>query len=88
MGIIRQVNLLQYNTRNSTLMYYSEIHQAISQLVLHSKVPQQIPYNGNDLRKKTFVNFAILHAFANIFLQDFFYNTKKQIKFILKKLYL
>ena len=28
-------------------------------------------YNGNDLRKKTFANFAILGAFANVYLQFF-----------------
>jgi len=31
MTIIRQVNVLQYITFNSTLMYYFEIRQAISQ---------------------------------------------------------
>ena len=30
--IIRQVNVLQYNTLNSTLTYYFEIRQAIGQL--------------------------------------------------------
>ena len=30
-----------------------------------------IPYNGNDSRKKTFANFAILVAFANVFLLNF-----------------
>jgi len=30
-NIIRQLNVLQYNTLNSTLTYYFEIHQVISQ---------------------------------------------------------
>ena len=33
-----------------------------------------IPYNGNVSRKKTFTNFAILGAFADVFLQNFSYN--------------
>ena len=36
--------------------------------------PVHIPYNGNDSRKKTFANFAILGAFVNVFLQIFSYN--------------
>ena len=34
-------------------------------------VTSLIPYNENDSRKKTFTNFAILGAFANVFLQNF-----------------
>ena len=59
------------HTHTHTRMDRNNLRNQVSRHAPGLKVGNQLPYIGNHLRKKTFVNFADFGMIANVFLLPF-----------------